>query len=272
MPKDCQYSNLNFKLDQVETNYGENVHILSNPFTLTLLGKLGKPESILPGLNTYVESLYDYLLQQMLNVLSPTEEVAWQTRMIEQTPEGVYRGEAFKANQKFISVNLARAGIFPSHICFEKLHHLFDPSGLRQDHFYINRKLDDQGHVVGVDVSGSKIGGPQEDRIVLFPDPMGATGGSLSYCIDHYKKSVEGKAKKYVAMHLIVTPEYIQRMQKDHPDVEIFAIRLDRGFSEESVLNSIPGTHPDKEKGLTDNQYIVPGAGGVGEILNNSYV
>ena len=272
MPKDSQYSDLNFELDQIETNYGENVHILSNPFTLTMLGKLGKPESIQPVLNKYVEILYDHLLHQMLNKLAPVEEVSWSTRMEEQVKEGVYKGKALKHTQKFISVNLARAGIFPSHNCFEELHYLFDPSGLRQDHFYINRKTDDQGQVIGVDVSGSKIGGPQEDAIVLFPDPMGATGGSLSHCIEHYKKNVEGTAKKYVAMHLIVTPEYIQRMQKDHPDVEIFAIRLDRGLSEDSVLNTIPGTHPEKERGLTDNQYIVPGAGGVGEILNNSFV
>ena len=47
--------------------------------------------------------------------------------------------------------------IFASHNCFEKLHYLFDPAGLRQDHFYINRKVDDQGKVCGVDVSGSKV-------------------------------------------------------------------------------------------------------------------
>ena len=73
-------------------------------------------------------------------------------------------------------------------------------------------------------------------------------------------------------MHLIVTPEYIKRIKKDHPDVKIFALRLDRGLSEDSVLASIPGHLWDKERGLTDNHYIVPGAGGVGEILNNSFV
>ncbi|MBK27057.1 MAG: uracil phosphoribosyltransferase [Halobacteriovorax sp.] len=272
MPKDCQYSDLNFRLNEVETNYGDNVHIVSNPFTLSMLAKLGSPESVQPRLNKYVEDLYMNLLQQVLNHLAPTALTTIETRMKEHVKEGEYSGLTFKKDQKFISVNLARAGIFPSHKCFEELHYLFNAEGLRQDHFYINRKVDDQGQVVGVDVSGSKIGGPQEDAIVLFPDPMGATGGSLSYCIDHYKKNVEGMAKKYVAMHLIVTPEYIQRMQKDHPDVEIFAIRLDRGLSDSSVLNSVPGTNPELERGLTDNQYIVPGAGGVGEILNNSFV
>ncbi len=272
MSKDCQYTDLNFKLNQVETKYGDKVHICSNPFTLSMLARLGSPDSVQPTLNKYVEDLYNNLLQQVLNHLAPTVDMTVETRMKEHVKEGEYSGKVLDKSQKFISVNLARAGILPSHKCFEELHYIFNPSGLRQDHFYINRKVDDAGHVVGVDVSGSKIGGPQKDAIVIFPDPMGATGGSLSHCIEHYKKNVEGTAKKYVAMHLIVTPEYIKRMQKDHPDVEIFAIRLDRGLSDKSVLNSIPGSNPEKERGLTDNQYIVPGAGGVGEILNNSFV
>ena len=32
------------------------------------------------------------------------------------------------------------------------------------------------------------------------------------------------------------------------------------------------GTFWDKEKGLNEYQYIVPGAGGLGEILNNAFV
>lgn len=269
---DCQYQDTSFTPNQVDTKYGENVHILSDPYSLSMLAKLGSPEVVQPQLNTYVENLYNFLLRNVLNSLVPVEKVKLDTRMIEHVKEGAYEGDSFKKDQKFISVNLARAGIFPSHICFEELHHLFNFEGIRQDHFYINRKVDDSGQVVGVDVSGSKIGGPQKGAIVLFPDPMGATGGSLSHCISHYKENVEGTALKYVAMHLIVTPEYIKRMQKDHPDVEIFAVRLDRGLSSDEILKTIPGTKIDEERGLTDNQYIVPGAGGVGEVLNNSFV
>jgi hypothetical protein len=50
------------------------------------------------------------------------------------------------------------------------------------------------------------------------------------------------------------------------------ALRLDRGLSPSNVLNTAPGTHWDEERGLDDSQYIVPGAGGVGEILNNAWV
>jgi uracil phosphoribosyltransferase len=69
-----------------------------------------------------------------------------------------------------------------------------------------------------------------------------------------------------------VTPEYIRRVSQAHPDAVIYALRLDRGLSPSRVLRTEPGTHWDEERGLNDIQYIVPGAGGVGEILNNAWL
>jgi uracil phosphoribosyltransferase len=73
-------------------------------------------------------------------------------------------------------------------------------------------------------------------------------------------------------MHLIVTPEYLKNVLRAHPDTVVYALRLDRGLSPDDVLQTAPGTRWDEEKGLDDHQYIVPGAGGVGEILNNAWV
>jgi hypothetical protein len=61
-------------------------------------------------------------------------------------------------------------------------------------------------------------------------------------------------------------------MTEEFPDLHIFALRVDRGLSPEHVLKTRPGTHWAEEVGLTDNQYIVPGAGGVGEVLNNAWI
>ena len=69
-----------------------------------------------------------------------------------------------------------------------------------------------------------------------------------------------------------MTPEYIKKIQERHPDLVVYAIRLDRGLSPKDVLETTPGTHRDRERGLNDKHYIVPGGGGFGEILNNSYV
>lgn len=272
MTRDIQHESLNYNLSEIKHEYGPRVHILSSPFLQSMLAQLARPSTVQPLVNKYVEIIYKHLLTEVVNYSFPREIVSWDTRMKEFTELGVFEGEVLKCDAPVICVDLARAGTWPSHVCFDQLNYHFSPSTLRQDHYYINRKVNDKGEVIGVDVSGSKIGGGQEDSIVLLPDPMGATGGSLSNAIFHYKNDVSGKAKRYIAMHLVVTPEYIKRMTNDHPDVEIFSVRLDRGMSNDKVLNSTPGTYPDEENGLNDKQYIVPGLGGVGEILNNSFV
>ncbi len=38
------------------------------------------------------------------------------------------------------------------------------------------------------------------------------------------------------------------------------------------ILRGVPGTFWDDEKGLNDHDYIVPGAGGLGEVMNNAWV
>src|SRR5437764_877941 len=110
-------------------------------------------------------------------------------------------------------------------------------------------------HVVGASIGGAKIGGDVDDAIVLFPDPMGATGGSLSLAIDMYKKKVPGRMRKVVCLNLIVTPEYLRRITTDHPEVAIYALRLDRGMSEAEVFSTRPGELWEKERGLDDRQY-----------------
>jgi uracil phosphoribosyltransferase len=146
-----------------------------------------------------------------------------------------------------------------------------NPELVRQDHFYVARKTNDKNEVIGVDVSGSKIGGGVDKAIVLFPDPMGATGGTIVEAYEHYKESVGGKPSLMIAMHLIITPEYLKKVTALCPDLHIFALRLDRGLSNADILTTEPGTKWNEEKGLNNLSYIVPGAGGLGEILNNSY-
>ncbi len=263
--EDIQYKDFSNNLVELEHCYGSNVHIISTPTTLRLLSLLASPNSQMPLINHYVEELYRFLLHMTLNLLGKRAVGEVQTRM-----KVSLKGEFLIADQRCIVVDLARAGTLPAQLCFNILNLLFNPINIRQDHIYLQRKVDNSGKVIGVDYSGSKIGGEQQDALVLFPDPMGATGGSMARVISQYKKEVKGEAFKYVAMHLIVTPEYLKYMQQQHPDVEIFAVRLDRGLSSDDILHTVPGTHWDQERGLNDNQYIIPGAGGVGELLNNT--
>lgn len=79
-------------------------------------------------------------------------------------------------------------------------------------------------------------------RDVLIVDPMLATGGSASAAIGFMK---EYGCKHIKLMDVLAAPEGIERIQKEHPDVEIYVAAVD--------------SH------LNDHGYIVPGLGDAGD-------
>ena len=81
-----------------------------------------------------------------------------------------------------------------------------------------------------------------EERDVIVVDPMLATGGSASAAIQFLK---DDGVKHIKLMCIIGAPEGVERMQKDHPDVDIYVAALD--------------DH------LNDHGYIVPGLGDAGD-------
>lgn len=272
MTQDAQYSSLDFALSEIEHLYGNKIHLSKDAYLMTLLERISSPDTTQPLLTTYVKKAYAGIFHHIISSSFKRKEVSSKTRMIDLHAEGIYQGEIIDPNAKFVCVDLARAGMIPSQLFYEELNYLVSPKNVRQDHFYAARKVNEQNEVIGVDISGSKIGGDIDQAYVLLPDPMGATGGTICEAISHYKKNVKGTALKFITAHLIITPEYIQKIKSIHPETEVFSIRLDRGLSSEKALQSIPGKYPEDEKGLNANQYIVPGAGGVGELLNNSFV
>jgi uracil phosphoribosyltransferase len=93
--------------------------------------------------------------------------------------------------------------------------------------------------------------------------------------LEHYRKHVPGKPARVITLNLIITPEYLRALRAlrvQHPEVTIYAHRLDRGLSAPEVLATVPGTFWDRERGLNDHGYIIPGGGGFGEIMNNAFV
>lgn len=270
MLQDNQYLKQEFKLSEIEHRYGSNVHILSDPYLFTTLAKLGRPDCKQPMINSLLNTLYRELVKVVVNNEFPLIETPVETRMKAQHPEGEFQAAVIDPNTKVTCVSLARAGTVPSQICFDAFNYFLNPDGVRQDHISINRKIDEKEQVVGTNLGGLKIGGDVQDRIVIVPDPMGATGSTILSALEIYQKL--GKAKKFIAVHLIITPEYLKLLKKVDPNAIVYALRLDRGLSSPEVLKTIPGTHWDKEKGLNPKQYIVPGAGGLGEVINNSYV
>ena len=81
-----------------------------------------------------------------------------------------------------------------------------------------------------------------KDRTVILVDPMLATGGSAC---DAVKMMKEDGVTKIKFLCLIAAPEGIERLQKEHPDVDIYCGKID------DHLNEIG--------------YIVPGLGDAGD-------
>lgn len=257
---------------EVKHLYGSQVHIIDSPFLNGLLAQLCSADCFQPEVNRLVEVLYSHLIAITLNNEFAHEKFEIPTRMTALHPDKKLQGQRVSPQQKAVSVNLARAGTYPSHICYNALHFSLPAAQIRQDHIFAARVTNSTEKVTGAEFGGMKIGGDVKGAHVLFPDPMGATGNTMVTAIDHYKTHIEGPAKKFIALNLIVTPEYLKNVLAKHPDAIIYALRLDRGLSPQAVLEAIPGQYWEQERGLNDKQYIVPGGGGFGEIMNNSFV
>ncbi len=87
---------------------------------------------------------------------------------------------------------------------------------------------------------------PQQIRegICIVIDPMLATGGSTVAAIDLLKSQ---GARNIVVVCIVTCPEGIERVEKAHPDVRIYAASIDQG--------------------LNEKKYIVPGLGDAGDRL-----
>lgn len=230
-----------------ERGFGKNIHIVSDPFHEQILARFSTNEVKQPEANRLARMLSQCLGVAAINELFPKKSQRYTTRMNEPLD-----AETCDRATKAVVVDLMRAGILPSSVVYELLHEVLPAENIRQDHILLNRATDKNEQVIGVQMSGHKIGGPIEGAYVFLPDPMGATGSSIENVIKLYDTLSLGKPKKFIALHFIVTPEYLKRLQPLQDRLEIFSLRVDRG--------------------LNEKQYILPGAGGIGEILNNSFV
>lgn len=252
--------------------YGPNLHLHGAPLALSMLARLGHPDTHQPEVGRLASRLFEYLFTEVANAELPTDVERVPTRMTAVHPEHAYEGVVLRRSQRVVVVDVARAGILSAQLFYDRFNEALDPGGVRQDHMFVSRVTGGSGEVTGAAIAAAKIGGPIEGALLVIPDPMGATGGSLCHVLDHYARIGAGAPARVVFVHLIVTPEYVQRVHAAHPEVSIHAIRLDRGFSTAAALERLPGALAAEERGLDGHQYIVPGAGGLGEVLNNSWV
>ncbi len=85
--------------------------------------------------------------------------------------------------------------------------------------------------------------------IVMVLDPMLATGGSASATLDKLKS--EG-ASDLKLVCIVGAPEGLERVRKDHPDVEIFLAALDDGLNEQGYIMPGLGDAGDRLFGTND--------------------
>jgi len=268
---DRAYRQIPFQAPEIEHRYGANVHLLADPVALALLARVVAKGTVQPEVNRLLVELYRILVSVAMAAGFPRRRLEVPTRMIEKTAEGVWRGEAIDPASRVVVAAIARGGLLPSQVVFDFLHHLLEPGGIRTDHLALGRAVDAAGRVTGADLASAKIGGPVDGAFLLIPDPMGATGSTIVRVLDHYAAN-HGRALTAIALHLIVTPEYLRRVRDKHPELIVWALRLDRGLSPPEILDTIPGERWSEERGLDDHDYIVPGAGGLGEVITNSWV
>lgn len=82
----------------------------------------------------------------------------------------------------------------------------------------------------------AKFPGNVGEAVVMVLDPMLATGGSASSAISTLKK----EGAQFIKLVCIVgTPEGVRRIEKDHPDVDLYLASLDDGLNELGYI--IPG-------------------------------
>jgi len=259
-------------MGRLEHHYGPRVHILSDPWGLSLVARAGHPATQTPDLLRLVDAAYRHLLLGMSERF-PLQQGPLPTRMTASEPRALYSGQRLATDHRIVLIDVARAGTLPAHGMQAALYDLWEPEAVRVDHLYLNRAVDPvTQRVTGTHFHGSKIGGAFEDATLIVPDPMDATGGTIVKVLDHYRREVPGRPKQVMTAHLIVTPEFLRRVLDADPNVHIYALRMDRGLSSEEVLQCPPGLRWSEEVGLDRHDYIIPGAGGLGEWMNNAFV
>ena len=202
------------------------VHVFDHPLIQHKLSIMRKTETGPKEFRELLEEISMLMVYEVTRDL-PTEEVEIETPICKTTVKML-------AGKKLGNVPILRAGLgmvdgISNMIPACRIGHIGlyrDPETLEPVEYYCKLPHDAQ------------------ERELLVLDPMLATGGSASDAITLIKK----RGCSHIRLvNLIAAPEGIARVQKDHPDVDIYVAGLD--------------DH------LNDHGYIVPGLGDAGDRL-----
>ena len=203
-----------------------NIHIMSHPLISHKLAILRDERTGTQEFRKVVSELATLMTYEATRNM-PTEEVEI------KTPVGMAKCQVL-SGKKVAIVPILRAGLgmvdgILNLIPNAKVGHVGlyrDPETLEPVEYYC--KLPDDA----------------EHRQLIVLDPMLATGGSAAAAISFIKQRGCNNIR---LVNLIAAPEGIARVQKEHPDVDIYVAACDEH--------------------LNDHGYIVPGLGDAGDRL-----
>jgi uracil phosphoribosyltransferase len=82
----------------------------------------------------------------------------------------------------------------------------------------------------------AKLPADVAERDVILLDPMLATGNSTAAAIRTVKNAVATSVR---LIAIIAAPEGVEKITRDHPDVQIVVAAIDRGLNEKGFI--VPG-------------------------------
>lgn len=202
------------------------VHIFDHPLIQHKLSLMRNKETGAKEFRELLEEISMLMVYEVTRDL-PTEEIEV------ETPIGMTTSKVL-SGKKIGIVPILRAGLgmvdgVTRLIPAARIGHIGlyrDPDTLKPVEYYCKLPID------------------SENRELLVLDPMLATGGSASAAITFIKQR---NCHNIRLVNLIAAPEGIERIQKDHPDVDIYVAACDER--------------------LNENGYIVPGLGDAGDRL-----
>ena len=193
----------------------ENVIILDHPLLQHKISMLRDKNT---GTNEFRKLVSEIAMLEAFEALSdlPTEEIEIETP-IEKCMTPVISG------RKMAVIPILRAGLgmvdgILSLVPTAKVGHIGlyrDPDSHEPQEYYC------------------KLPDPIEERTILVVDPMLATGGSGS---DALRMIKEHGGVNIKFMCIIAAPEGLDRLHKDHPDVQIYVGHLDRELNEHAYI------------------------------------
>lgn len=203
-----------------------NVHVLDHPLIQHKLTIIRDKET---GTKTFREVVNEIarLMAYEVSRDMPLEDVEVQTPLVKTTQKQL-------SGKKVVIVPILRAGLGMVDGMLDLI------PAARVGHMGVYRDEETKEPVEYF----CKMPQDIEERLLLVVDPMLATGGSALASIEALKNR---GAKDIKLVVLVAAPEGIERIQEEHPDVEIYTAAID-----------------DK---LNDDAYIEPGLGDAGDRL-----